>query len=82
MGCHVRTEQERGNEDPHAIMCYVPDKEELDPSTFKKVMHSKSSKRTYTVGDVACKPVGRVQYFLNNTFSQLLEERRIVGLRG
>lgn len=45
-------------------------------------MKSKSRRMEYKVREVVGKPLGRVQYFLNKTFVQLLEERRIKSVHG
>ena len=61
--------------DSYALLCKVPHC--LDDKILDTVMKSKSRRKEYKVREVVGKPVGRVQYFLNKTFVQLLEETRI-----
>ena len=45
-------------------------------------MRSKSKRKEYRVSDVMGKPIGRVQYFLNKTSIQLLEEGKVKSVNG
>ena len=64
----------------YALLSRVP--LDLDGKTIETVMKSKSKKIEYRVRDVVGKPLGRVQYFLNKTFFQVVEERRIKSIYG
>ena len=66
--------------DSYALLCKVPHC--LDGKILDTVMKSKSRRMEYKVREVVGKPVGRVQYFLNKTFVQLLEEARIKSVHG
>ena len=66
--------------DQYALLCKVP--HALDEKILDTVMKSKSRRVEYKVREVVGKPVGRVQYFLNKTFVQLLEESRIKSVHG
>ena len=64
----------------YALLCKVP--RDLDDQTLETVMKSKSKKLQYRVRDVVGKPIGRVQYFLNKTFFQLLQEGKVQSVYG
>ncbi len=64
----------------YALLCKVP--HDLDEETLDTVMTSKSRKLKYSVREVVGKPVGRVQYFLNKTFFQLLQEGKVKSVYG
>lgn len=66
--------------DSYALLCKVP--HALDDEILDTVMKSKSRRMEYKVTEVVGKSLGRVQYFLNKTFVQLLEERRIKSVHG
>ena len=66
--------------DEYALLCKVP--QDLDEETKRTVMRSKSKRKEYRVSDVMGKPIGRVQYFLNKTFIQLLEEGKVKSVNG
>ena len=63
-----------------ALLCKVP--RDLDDQTLETVMKSRSKKLQYRVRDVVGKPIGRVQYFLNKTFFQLLQEGKVQSVYG
>ena len=82
ISCHVTVEREDVGvaKEEYALLSRVP--LDLDEKTLETVMRSKSKKIEYRVRDVVGKPLGRVQYFLNKTFFQLVEERRIKSING
>ncbi|CAH3194148.1 unnamed protein product, partial [Porites evermanni] len=49
---------------------------------MEMVMKSKSAKTEYKVRDLVGKTIGRVQYFLNKTFVELLDEGRVTCVTG
>ena len=76
----VRTEIEHGGKDPNAVLCLVPDG--LGASYEEQTMYSRSSKKSYKVRDVVGKPIGRVQYFLSETFVELLKNGKVQSVEG
>ena len=81
VGCKVKIEGEDTHavRDPYALLCKVP--HSLYDKVLETVMKSKSRQVEYKVREVAGKPVGHVQHFLNKTFVQLLEVGRIKSVR-
>lgn len=82
VGCQVDIEREESSKakEEYALLCKVP--RDLDDQTLEIVMKSKSKKLQYRVRDVVGKPIGRVQYFLNKTFFQLLQEGKVQSVYG
>jgi len=82
VGCRVNVEREDSSvaKDEYALLCKVP--QDLDEETKGTVMRSKSKRKEYRVSDVMGKTIGRVQYFLNKTFIQLLEEGKVKSVNG
>lgn len=80
VGAYVRTEIEHGGKDPNAIICLVPD--DLRDVYNDQTMYSRSSKKSYKLREVIGKPIGRVQYFLNETFAELMKIGRVQSVKG
>ena len=81
IGCNVTVERETGAaKDEFALLCKVPC--HLDNHLLEMVMVSKSKKTQYNVRDVVGKTIGRVQYFPNKTFVELMEEGRVKCIEG
>ncbi|XP_078378046.1 uncharacterized protein LOC144661224 [Oculina patagonica] len=80
VGAYVRTEIELGGKDPNGILCFVPD--DLGTSFDNQTMYSRSSKKSYMVRDVVGKPIGRVQYFLNEAFVELMKNGMVQSVKG
>ena len=76
----MEKEESSAAKDEYALLCKVPD--DLDEDLLSTVMKSKSKKKVYTVREVVGKTVGRVQYFLNKTFFQLLQEGKVKSVYG
>lgn len=73
---------ESGNEDPFALRCVLPEVADM-PSTLQDVvMVSTSTKKTYTLREVAGRQIGRVQYFLNREIKHLLDCGKIIKIEG
>lgn len=69
-----------GAKDEYALLCKVPS--DLDDAMMEMVMKSKSAKTEYKVRDLVGKTIGCVQYFLNKTFVELLDEGRVTCIQG
>ena len=81
VGCRVNVEREDGlAKEEYALLWKVP--RDLDDNTLETIMKSKSKKLEYTVREVVGKPIGRVQYFLNKTLFQLLQEGKVQSVYG
>lgn len=73
---------ESGNEDPFSLGCVLPEVADM-PSTLQDViMVSTSTKKTYTLREVAGRQIGRVQYFLNREIKHLLDCGKINKIEG
>ena len=73
---------ESGNEDPFALRCVLQEVADM-PSTLQDVvMVSTSTKKTYTLREVAGRQIGRVQYFLNREIKHLLDCGKIIKIEG
>ena len=46
------------------------------------MMTNNSSKKSYAMKDIVGKAVGRVQYFLNGVFMDLLEDGKVAEVKG
>jgi hypothetical protein len=74
IGMKITVQIEEGNPDPNALKCMLPQYEDMTESEREAIMKSKSSKKEYRVGDKAGEQIGRVQYFLNTVFKELLQD--------
>ena len=61
-------------------MCYVPDV--LPEKIANTKMESKSCGKSFIMRDVLDKAVGRVQYFLNNLLTDLLDDGKVIDVKG
>jgi len=80
VGAYVRTEIEHGGKDPNEILCLVPD--DLGDFYEDQTMSCRSLKKSYKVCDVVGKPIAQVQYFLSETFTELLKNGRVQTVEG
>lgn len=80
VGAYIHTELEQEGKDPDAIISFIPD--DLGDSYDNQTMHSRSTKKSYKVRDVIIKPICRVQYFLNETFSELMANGLVQSVKG
>ena len=76
----VDIREEEGGKDEKALMCFVP--RNLPPKYADAVMTNNSSKISYAMKDMEGKAVGRVQYFLNGVFKDLLEDGKVAEVKG
>lgn len=80
VGSKVDVQREVGGVDDRALVVTVPN--DLPEDILKQRMTSKSSRSSYIVRDVVGKVMGRVQYFLNKTFVDLLDEGKVSQIEG
>lgn len=71
--------EERGR-DEKALMCFIPDC--LPDHIASRTIESKSSNKSYLMKEVQGKPVGRVQYFLNEILVDLMDEGKVKHVKG
>ena len=76
----VDVRKEEGGKDEKALMCYVLDV--LPEKIANTKMESKSSGKSFIMRDVLGKAVGRVQYFLNNLLTDLLDDGKVIDVKG
>ena len=79
-GMEVDARKEEGGKDENALLCFVPDY--LQDEIANTKMESKSGGKSYLMKDVVGKPVGRVQYFLNEILADLLDEGKVLNVKG
>ena len=79
-GMEVGVRKEEGGKDEEALMCYVPNV--LPEKIANTKMESKSSGKSFIMRDVLGKAVERVQYFLNNHLTALLDNGKVIDLKG
>lgn len=79
-GMEVDVRKEGGGKDEKALLCFVPDY--LPDEIANTKMESKSGGKSYLMKDVLGKPVGRVQYFLNEILADLLDEGKVLNVKG
>lgn len=79
-GMEVDVRKEEGGKDEKALMCYVLDV--LPEKIANTKMESKSSGKSFIMRDVLGKAVGRVQYFLNNLLTDLLDDGKVIDVKG
>lgn len=72
VGAHVKVQKEVGGIDEFGLLCIVPD--DLTEEVLNTV--------TYQIREVVGKTVGRVQYFLNETFVKEIESGTVENIEG
>ena len=75
LGWRCKSGKKNDGNDENALLCSVP--RVLPESIANVKMESKSSGKSYLMKDVLGKPIGRVNYFVNDVLSQLLDERKV-----
>ena len=78
----VTVTPEGENPDVNAMKCVLPTYSEIDEHSREMVMESKSTKTKYWLGDKAGQQIGRVQYFLNSAFKELLQDGAVNDIYG
>ena len=68
---------ENENKDPFALRCVLPEIREIPETLLDVPLVSKSAKKNYTLREVAGRPIGRVQYFLNRELKHLMDCEKI-----
>ena len=71
-----------GNRDPFALNCVLPEVSEIPESLLDVPLISKSSRKSYTLREVAGRQIGHVQYFLNRELKLLLDCGKIFRIEG
>ena len=80
MGLEVDVKRETGGVDEKALLCHVS--ENLPEEIANTRVVSRSSGKSYYMREMAGRPMGRVQYFLNKTFVDLMEEGKAIEIKG